>query len=349
MTIIHDTLYKKDSKGKVREWSISVKNNTYTTSHGLHKGKQISKTTRCEPKNVGRANATTGAQQAAAEAKAKHTNRLTREGYSTDINRLDYTSHVQPMLARDYSKVGHQVQWSNGVYASPKLDGVRAIWILGKGFQSRKGTFYNVPHLEKLLNEAGCIFKLDGELYIHNTPLNEIVAACRKPNDNTPKLEFRVFDVVSGGGYNQRFKTRVLATTGYLKSNMIRAVPFVEINSSAEVDFWHDTFVEQGYEGVMLRLDGPYKEGERSADLFKYKKFKETEYKILDIGKDKDGNGVIKCDGFNVRMRGTDEERKHQVDHPNEYIGKQITVRYFALTPYGKPQFPVGIAIRDDI
>jgi DNA ligase 1 len=345
--LIDKTLYKRDSKGKVREWYITIKKDTFTTHHGLKGGKTVEKTTHCKPKNVGRTNATTGSQQALAEATAKYKKQLDREGYSDDIDQLAYSSFTRPMLARDYSKLAHQVKWEHGVYASPKLDGVRAIWIQGKGFQSRKGTFYNVPHLEKLLKE--CNRKLDGELYIHDTPLNEIVAACKKPNVNTPRLEFRIFDVVESGGYKQRFKNHVLSFTETLKHKLVQPVPYTTINSAAEINFWHDTFVEQGYEGVMLRLDGAYKEGERSSDLYKYKKFKETEYEILGVDKDKDGNGVIKCDGFSVRMKGTDEERKHQADNPNKYIGKQITVRYFTMTPYGKPQFPVGITIREDL
>jgi len=342
---IDKTLYKRDSKGKIREWYVTVKGSTFTTHHGLKEGKTVEKTTHCKPKNVGRTNATTGPEQALAEATAKYKKQLDREGYSDDVNQLAYSSFTRPMLARDYVKVPHQVKWEHGVYASPKLDGVRAIWIQGKGFQSRKGTFYKVPHLEELLKE--CRRKLDGELYMHARPLNEIVAACKKPNDDTPKLEFRIFDVVESGGYKQRFQNYVLSTTKSINSQLIQPVPYVTINSAAEVDFWHDTFVEQGYEGLMLRLDGAYKEGERSASLFKYKKFKEAEYKIIGIDKDKDGNGVIKCDGFSVRMKGTDEDRKHQADNPDEYIGKYITVRYFTLTPYGKPQFPVGITIRD--
>jgi DNA ligase-1 len=339
-----ETLYKRDSKGKIREWFITVKDDTFTTHHGLKGGKVISKTTICNGKNKGRANATTDIGQAKLEAAAKYTKRLEREGYSDDINNLEYASHIQPMLARDYVTKGYQLNWGNAVYGSPKLDGVRAIWVHGKGFQSRKGTFYKVPHLEKLL--AHNQRKLDGELYIHGKPLNEIVAACRKPNHNTPKLEFRIFDVVDSGGYIQRFKQHVLTTTKAIDNILVQPVPYIELKEP-ELDYWHDRFVDQGYEGLMLRVDGPYKEGQRSVDLFKYKKFQEAEYKILGVKPDKDGNGVLQCDGFDVRMKGPDKDRRHQIDNPRQYIGRQVTVRYFTLTPYGKPQFPVGIVIRD--
>jgi hypothetical protein len=64
---------------------------------------------------------------------------------------------------------------------------------------------------------------------------------------------------------------------------------------------------------------------------------------------DKDGGGTLQCDGFNVRMRGADSERKHIAQNPHEYVGKLVTVRYFAMTEFNKPQFPVGVCIREDL
>jgi hypothetical protein len=48
-------------------------------------------------------------------------------------------------------------------------------------------------------------------------------------------------------------------------------------------------------------------------------------------------------------MRGTDSDRKHIAENPHDYIGKLLTVRYFAITEYGKPYCPVGITIRHDL
>jgi hypothetical protein len=48
-------------------------------------------------------------------------------------------------------------------------------------------------------------------------------------------------------------------------------------------------------------------------------------------------------------MKGTDAERLHQAQNPHEYVGKLVTVRYFAMTEFNKPQFPVGVAIRNDL
>ena len=67
-----NTLYKLDTKGKIRQWTVKVKNNSFWTEQGLLDGKiVINKPTITTPKNEGRANATTAEEQAMLEAKAK--------------------------------------------------------------------------------------------------------------------------------------------------------------------------------------------------------------------------------------------------------------------------------------
>ena len=50
---------------------------------------------------------------------------------------------------------------------------------------------------------------------------------------------------------------------------------------------------------------------------------------------------------FNVRPKGNFSQRAFWFTHPEECIGKRYTYRYFELTEYGIPRFPVGIAFRD--
>lgn len=122
----------------------------------------------------------------------------------------------------------------------------------------------------------------------------------------------------------------------------------------------HDLFVDEGYEGLMLRnLEMPY-EFSRSWNLVKYKVMKDSEFKIVDAeqalkGKQK-GAIIWICetaqgDRFNVVPNGTIESRKKlwaewEAD-PTEFIGKELTVQYQELTPKGIPRFPKGLAIRD--
>jgi DNA ligase-1 len=108
-------------------------------------------------------------------------------------------------------------------------------------------------------------------------------------------------------------------------------------------------YIAEGYEGIMIRLNGLYKQGQRSDALYKYKEFLEDEFIIKGVKADKCNQAIMECKGFDVRMKGTDEEREFQLQNPELFIGKKVTVRYFTMTEYGRPQFPIGVTIRDDL
>ena len=124
-----------------------------------------------------------------------------------------------------------------------------------------------------------------------------------------------------------------------------------------ELEETHKTYVEEGYEGLIIRSqDGKYEPDHRSSSLLKLKSFKDDEFEIVDFkeGKGNDKNTVIfTCKTnedskfFEVRPRGTREERRKMFENGKSYIGKSLTVKYFELTDDGIPRFPVGIAVRD--
>jgi DNA ligase-1 len=117
-----------------------------------------------------------------------------------------------------------------------------------------------------------------------------------------------------------------------------------------------NNYVSEGYEGIMLRSkDGNYVCNYRSSHLLKYKQFIENEYRIVGFseGTGRDTGTVIwKCinsDGniFNVRPRGSIQNRTEMFNNGNSYIGKLLTVIYQELSENNIPRFPVGKCIRD--
>ena len=167
-------LYKKDSKGNTRIWNVKVEDDEVIVTHGLEGGSLIENRTRCVPKNVGRANATTAQEQALAEAQSKWNKQRDRERYSMDYTLdVDTNDAIAPMLARDYTKVGHQLDWSAPVYVQPKLDGNRVTYDVRTGtLWSRKGTEITVPsHITEQLRTVGINTPLDGELSVSYTHL----------------------------------------------------------------------------------------------------------------------------------------------------------------------------------
>jgi len=132
------------------------------------------------------------------------------------------------------------------------------------------------------------------------------------------------------------------------------------VNAESSLEETHDNFVDEGYEGLMIRnLKMPY-EFSRSWNLVKYKKMKDAEFKISGA---KEGTGnaagaiIWNCttdDGkhnFDVVPLGTMDERrklwKEYQTNPGKFIGKPLTVQFQELTPKGIPRFPKGISIRD--
>ena len=118
----------------------------------------------------------------------------------------------------------------------------------------------------------------------------------------------------------------------------------------------HETYVKNGFEGLMIRApSGRYEPDHRSSSLLKYKTFMDNEYKIVGFKEGK-GNDVVTViftceteDGkrFEVRPKGTREERGNMLKNAEKHVGKKLTVKFFELTDEGIPRFPVGLAIRD--
>jgi ATP-dependent DNA ligase len=118
----------------------------------------------------------------------------------------------------------------------------------------------------------------------------------------------------------------------------------------------------EGYEGLILRnLNGFYKFKFRTNDLQKYKNFEDKEFEIVDFktGTGVDNGAIIYVcrytNGltFDVRPRGSIEDRIAKAKVGKNFIGKKLTVRYQPCIKVADiekdelPRFPVGIEIRD--
>lgn len=351
------TLYGLNKNAGLKTWSIWTESEILYIEHGKLNGKLQLKSEVVVGKNIGKSNETTAAQQAELEAKSR-INKQVDKGYREnpdDLKELD----ILPMLAHDYLKQGHRIEYP--CFGSPKLDGVRCLAIRHPDrveLKSRGGKEYSVPHIQDQLfpiMKVGDVF--DGEMYIHGKYLEEIVSAVKKPNENTPKLEFIIFDVVKDETYEHRLITMQAFrryTLSCVAAPNIDVIPFCEIQDESHMKQKHKEYVEEGYEGVMLRnYDGKYESGKRSADLQKYKEFFDEEFKIVDVIEDRNQNGVLVVwdhvanDQFDV-CYGDFEERKQQLNNPSEYKGKWLTVKYQSRYKDSKlPQFGVGVGIRE--
>ena len=366
------TLYKRNSNGKVAFWKIYVSGDMYYREAGLLEGKiREFEPVKNEPKNVGRANATTAHEQALFKANSLwklKKDELYNEDYPDESKNVerDYSEYIRPMLAQKFEENKDRVKYP--VAVSPKLDGIRAlIYMNAKGeikMMSRLGN--EIFNFEGIKNEAKLIINgnrsiiLDGELYSHDIGFNVISGAVRsKDKSNEDKIKFYMFDLIDLKCQKQ-YEERIDDMVSIGDRNNFKFISFVLYviaDNLQDILDAHTKFVLDGYEGVMIRnLDGLYSLGKRSNNLLKYKVFEDSEFKIIDVvegvGSEK-GASIFVCETvngqqFSVRPRGSIETRRVQFQNKSKYIGKLLTVRYQPLVGEDVlPRFPVGIDVRD--
>lgn len=344
-------LYKRDSHGKIRKWSVYTVDNVVYVAHGVDGGAVQVKTTECLGKNIGKSNETSPEEQAKLEAESKYNKQLDK-GYSPDLSFKAF----RPMLAHDFTKHGHKLKFP--AIAQPKLDGIRCNILLQNDkivAQSRNGKeFKTLTHItddseivEFFYHNPDVV--LDGEIYNHSKSFQAIISAVKrdKPVVETADIQYHIYDC----SLNLPFGKRLDLILNYFMDNTyVKHTKFQQVQKQSDIDFYLSQYTELGYEGLILRnIDGKYKINGRSYDLLKYKKFLEQECEIIGLKEDKNNECVFTCvcpaGEFDVKCRGTHEERQEMLDLNN--IGKLLTVRYFELTDKNIPRFPVGIAIRD--
>ena len=285
------------------------------------------------------------------------------------------TTHFKPMLAHKFDN--KRVDWSKPVFIQPKLDGIRCI-MTADGCYSRNGKkFMNVQHLYtkaiKDLFKVNPLLVIDGELYNHDLRDNfeKIVSLVRKqkPTSDDRKearklIQYHVYDFVMAykgkldliesdmNRYEKRMHQLVCSD---MYGKHIRYVHAQRVANFDTAKKLHIKYKSQGYEGSILRLDGPYKCG-RSYDLMKFKDFSDTEAKIVSWveGKGKRRGTIgkfiaIDSDGIRFGMPVMDNFKYLQKNFKNmqDWVGKTATFTYFERTKAGSYRHPLFKAIRD--
>ena len=139
------TLFKRDTSGNIRIWTVEFRGPigpAIRTVSGIKDGKLVkSGWNESFGKNFGKKNATTAFEQAQKEAEAKWKLYLDKEYFEREED-VDKYDKFKPMLAHEYAK-RHQ---SEGI-SQPKLDGIRCI-ARKDGLYSRAGKeLISVPHI----------------------------------------------------------------------------------------------------------------------------------------------------------------------------------------------------------
>ena len=359
------TLYKKDSKGKIRVLNISTNGAELIQESGLLGGSLVTNQKTCKSKNVGRSNETSGEQQAILEMESKIAEKL-KEDYFTTIIEAETTVVELPMLAKVYQDHSGKIDWlRDEVFEQAKLDGMRAFGRTGPSasLTSREGTpITTMPHIIEQLSRFPAGMIIDGELYAHGLSFQENMTLIKKyRGEESHQIHLVSYDIVSNESFANRFYAGFGRQIG--ENPYIKALISTPIRSEDELKARHEINIANGYEGTIVRWGSePYKLNGRSEHLLKYKDFIDIVIPILDIipsdARPEWGQAIYAWPGAKGHVMGDDilgsgmklshEERKEWLRNKQNYIGKTAEVRFFQYSDTGVPRFPVTYGIRLD-
>jgi DNA ligase-1 len=184
-------------------------------------------------------------------------------------------TQFKPMLASpaDMSKLRFPL------WLSPKLDGIRALVINGVVMSRSLKPIPN-QHVQELF---GHLEGYDGELIVGSPTDKDCFRNTTSgvmSRDGKPDVSYHVFDRhdLTACTWDTRYNS-------LRETTAVRAVRHNLVVSHSEIEEHEVAYLEQGFEGVMLRdPNGPYKNGRSTAKegwLLKVKRFEDSEALVL--------------------------------------------------------------------
>ena len=304
--------------------------------------------------------------------------------YKTDANGFAKHMLAKPLKQCRSDVIATKDYW----FASRKIDGCRMSFYWDEKrirTASRGGGHYDYSMQHFIQNEKFIeFFKkhpkiiLDGEAYKHGWPLQKISGACRMEKNavDCDELCFYMYDVMVP---NISFKVRNKIMLSIEKElNLHPFNPYIEwqndelqmlnvpqevVIGEDEVKSLHNAYVEEGWEGLVLRdPDAFYGFGSRTYSMIKVKNYLDAEFIVesYELGLRGTEDMVFICrtpygNLFKAKPigdRATKEEYVANFD--SKYKGKFATIKYFYYSNGGDeitgvPLQPALIAFRDAI
>jgi len=385
-------LYKLDSKGNLRIWYQERQDHKKRTVAGLKDGAlTTSGWTECVGKQK-----RNDVEQAIFEINADYTHGLKREYFDSIAGAEGEKRFFKPQLAEKWKETTWE-KWVGrllkakitphvgvGAYFQPKLDGFCCI-AQKSGLTSREGQpIVAVPHVMEALAplfEADPDAVFHGELYNHALKDEfETLSSILKKQVNISEeqyalasemAQFHIYDYAAPHVRDLPFGKRSemllavmgehipffgrLNDPGSATLHFVETLPVTDGEQLIELFGWA---VDNGYEGGIGRLDGPYHQG-RCWWVIKIKLFDDAEFDVVKIiegvgnyqgyakavvcwkpGADRTG-GPTKENTFKAGIKGKRDEKLAALLHEDH---KVVTIRYFGLTNSGVPR--MGVAIK---
>lgn len=285
--------------------------------------------------------------------------------------------NFKPMLAAtctDTSKIKYPV------LGSVKLDGIRATIFDGVAYSRSLKPIRNAFIQCWAALNADILEGLDGEFIVgapNAEDVFQVTTSGVMSGDGEPNFTFYVFDLVKE---NAGFQNRIFEAF-MRKVDRVQIVNQFEISNEEELLKYEKQFLEDGFEGLMVKdPKGLYKFGrstEKSGQLLKVKRFVDAEFKIVGFEEKMHNTNEAKVDALGHTERSTSKEglvpantlgalivenedgqkfgvgsgfddatRKLIWINKEDYLGKYAKVKYFPVGIKDLPRFPVYLGIR---
>lgn len=226
---------------------------------------------------------------------------------------------------------------------------------------------------------------LDGELVVGQPTDKNLMQQTTSgvmSEDGEPDVTWHIFDFWPSQEHYM-FRAQQAKSICNVYDEVLKWVPHIKIDSLAAMDAQEEKWVNEGYEGMMLRDPyGPYKQNRstlREGYLLKIKRFEDSEAVIIGYVEQNrnDNEATIDERGYTKRSThaagktaagilgaiqvrdcksgvefdiGTGfnaEQRKNLWEGRQYLIGQVVTYKHFAVGVVDKPRFPVFVAFRD--
>jgi len=297
------------------------------------------------------------------------------------------------MLAKKATLAKLQALDTNGFYVQPKLDGFRCRVVLDDEAVLYSSTGKVITSVPSILNVYKLLrtflkIELDGELYAHGLSFQKISSIVSRTNQLHPNhlsISHVLYDICNT---QLRMSSRVdvlsALKTKLYKLNLTYNIEILETHYCSkytEIQYWLDRFIDEGYEGIIIRpMNGLYVQ-KRTWDLIKMKprhimiakvvgyqqlmsevcsNCRNTPSKCECLHKDWHKKPVEMLGAFICSILNDDPSRTlriefsvgsgHLLTHINrsklwierdKLPGKYIKIKYQELSDTGVPRFPV--------
>jgi DNA ligase-1 len=253
--------------------------------------------------------------------------------------------------------------------ATPKLDGIRCVKVLGRAL-TRSFKLIQNDYIRETI-EAALPDGVDGEIVIPGASYNDVQSAVMRRDGAPHQFQFVAFDMMTDPFVPYSLRVKDLPSGDFVR----KLLPTL-VESADELRKYIDLQLSLGYEGAVVRSPmSPYKFGRSTnteAYMFKWKPYRDAEATVLEIHEKEtnlnpqvpDAFGYAKRPGgqqgkapvgtmgsltvrdtvtgveFNVGSGFDDAERKRVWDNQQATLGRVLTYTYQGEGVKTKPRFP---------